>query len=259
MGEPVDPDQMVDLRAHHLGPADRPPQHGLVHHHPDARRSGPGQQLLTAHAQRDPALGRLGRGVRIARAEQGAGVRLRLQQPVHELRLVRADLEGRLLQAQIRREPVGQDIAVRVPPAALVGLAHRLQEGVDLLLVRHAVRLEELLGVGEPEPGHLGGFHPADGGVADADGLARLLECQPGLGAQLLELLAENHAQNGGGAAPVGLRGHALPPHSGLRGRSLSRSSVNGGSMHLAHCNFQLVGCEVLLAAATVVLSSLAR
>ncbi|HST66342.1 MAG TPA: hypothetical protein VLM05_14250, partial [Mycobacteriales bacterium] len=75
--------QPVELAGQHLRSADLAAQRGLVQQHVQARRLGPGQQLLPAQPQRDPALD-VGRRDLRGRRHDRPRVRRCLQQAGHQ-------------------------------------------------------------------------------------------------------------------------------------------------------------------------------
>ena len=145
-------DEAVELGAHHGRAADGPPQHGLVHDRPDPGRVRPGEQVLALEAQGHPVLDLAGRYGLVAEPGDGPRVVLGLEQAVDELDVETADGGGRGLQAEVRLEPVGQDVAVLGPPVRLAGLLGQGEEPRPHLLVGHAVHGEQVRHIADLEP-----------------------------------------------------------------------------------------------------------
>ncbi len=161
-------DEPVQLLAHHRAPAHRPPQRRLVHDRPHDRRLRPGEQVLALEPHAHPAVDLVRRCGLVAQQGDGAGVSLGLEQAMHELHLEGADHRGGPFQAQVRLEPVGQDVAVLRPPARDVGLPGKRQHPSAHLLIGHAVQGEQVGHVPLLKP-HPAVFHPADLGPGGPD------------------------------------------------------------------------------------------
>ena len=173
--------QVLDLLAHDRGVAHRAAQHGLVQRGPQPRRAGPRQQPLAAHPQLDPPVQLVPADRRVAQLDDLAGVRRRLEQPGHELHLVVTDDRRGLLEADVRLEPVRQQVTEVVPPARVAGLAGQVEQALPVGGIGHAVQGEQVLDVPvlEADPAVL---HPADLRMRATDGLRGLLGSDlPGL------------------------------------------------------------------------------
>jgi hypothetical protein len=96
------------------------------------------------------------------------GVLAGLQQPGHELHLVRSDQRRRSLQTQVGLEPAGQHVAVMLPPPGRVGLLRQRQQRRTFLFVRHAVQRQQVRDIAllEADPAQL---HSADLGAGRSD------------------------------------------------------------------------------------------
>src|SRR5690606_14007404 len=127
-------DEVLELIAPGLGVENRPPQHHLVENDLEFRRSGPAtaQHFLPLHPQRHSLL-----DLAIADIRGGAcdrrGVLPRLEQAGHHGGLVVPKPAGRPLHADVELEPTGDDLAVRVPPAARLRLLGECDEDLRLL------------------------------------------------------------------------------------------------------------------------------
>jgi len=126
-----------------------------------------------------------------AAAGDGQRVVLGLQQPRDELQLVGLDLRGRLLQTEVVLEPLGHQVAVRVPPALHVRLRDQVDDLRALLGVLHAVKGEQVLHVAflEADPAAL---HPAQLRFRPADAVRGLAPADPGALAKSAQLGAED-------------------------------------------------------------------
>jgi hypothetical protein len=123
--------------------------------------AAPPHELLAPHSQADAAVDLVtGRGV-AAKLDDGAGVRLRLQQARNELGFEAADDAGGLFQPQIVLEPAGHHVAEGVPPAGRVGLLGQGEQGGPFVIVIYAIRAEQVGHVAELETGPAA-LHPAD-------------------------------------------------------------------------------------------------
>ena len=130
-------------------------------------------------------------------AEQGDGARvlLRLEEAVHELQLEGADDRSGGLQAQVRLEPVGRDVAVPRPPARRVGLPGERHHGGPRLLVGDTVEGEQVCYVSLLEP-HPAVLHAADLGPRRADRVTRPFWRDTRGFAIAVQLVAQNHARD---------------------------------------------------------------
>src|SRR5690625_3347993 len=193
--------QPLELPAHDVGPADRATHSGLVDDRPQLAAAIALDVALAPHAHRDPVLGH-GIGNRPRGGDDRAGVLLGLKHAGHELRLVDADAGGGLLKADIDLEPVGQRIAVVLPPAGLLGFARQLDHGLDLDLVGDAVQLQQVLDIAdlEADPSQ---FHPADLRFRTPDVVARLAAGHPARLTRLAEFGSEQHTPDCGTAPPL--------------------------------------------------------
>src|SRR6266516_4396609 len=206
------PDEPLELRAHDLGTADRAAQRRLVQHHPQAWSVRALQQALPGHPERDPALDLLWSVVQ-GTLDHRAHVVLGLQQAGHELALVGTDQGGRALQVDVGAEPGGQDVAVVLPPAGLVGLASKSDQARDLDGVAHAVEVEQVHQIALLEA-DLPVLQPMDLPLRRADRLPGLLPREAPLRAQPSELRTDQYAADGWSASRLSL-GHV--PASGGR------------------------------------------
>jgi hypothetical protein len=80
----------------------------------------------------------------VAEADDGARVVGRLEQAVHELRLVRTDDGRGLFQADVGLQPRRDEVGVLVPPAGRVGLAGERQQRLAVLVVGDLVEREQV-------------------------------------------------------------------------------------------------------------------
>ena len=207
-------DERLDLPAHRRPRADRPAQHRLVDDGPQLDRLRPVEDLLAAHPQVDAAVDLLCLGPAVAEQHHRPRVVRRLQQPRHELHLVRADQRGGGLQPEIGLEPVGQHVAVAVPPSGRVGLPGQGEQPLPLVGVDLAVEREQILDVALLEA-HPPELHPADLGLGRPDLPAGVLPADPLRLAEPAQVRAEQHAQDrratpGSGCLASGR--HAAPP-----------------------------------------------
>ena len=167
-------DEVLDLLAHHLGTADRAPQYRLVENGPEPGRGHLGQQSLAAHPQLDPPVQLLVADGAVPETDHFTGVGPRLQQARHELYFVVADDGGGGFQADVRLEPVRQEVAEIVPPSGVAGLPGQRQQARPLVGIGDAVQREQVADVPvlEADPAVL---HPADLGMRAANSLSGML------------------------------------------------------------------------------------
>ena len=180
--------------------ADRTPQRRLVDDEPHPGRIDAGEHFLAAHPQADPALGLVGGKGAVPERGHGAGIVLGLEQAVHELDLKVADQRRGHLQAQIRLEPLREDVVVLGPPAGRVGLPGQREHARPHLLVGHAVEGEQVLDVPLLEP-HPPVLDAADLRPRAADLVPRLVGRDAARLAQAAELVSQHDAKNGRAAA----------------------------------------------------------
>ena len=159
--------QVLELRPHDVGAADDPAQRALVHHRPQRGRLRPGQDLLAG----DPGLGLaedLVFGWVVAQPDDRASVVRGLQQAGDELELVLPDDRGRGLEAEVRLDPVRQDVRVPLPPARRARLAGQPHQRLALLARADLVQGQQVRDVAllERDPAVL---HAADLGMRAAD------------------------------------------------------------------------------------------
>ena len=204
-------DQLADLRAHDVSAGGRhgPAQRVLVDDQPQPGRGRAGEDLLALQPQRYPALGFGAGGVREPGPDAGVRVVGGLQQAGYPVRVVAADRGGGFLQADKGAEPGRQHVVVAVPPAGLAGLLGQRHERVHLPGIGDAVGGQEPLDRQRLEAA-FGAFHPAHRPGRGVDRPGGLLIAQPGLFPQRLQLLAQDHAQHGRGAAGVAVFAHVL-------------------------------------------------
>ena len=124
--------QVTQLAELDIDAGHRAAQRHLVDKHPEPQLPlpEPALALLAEDGVPLPVLDR-----EVAEREHGRRVLLGLQQAGYELRLVDADRSRGLFHADIRLEPVRQDVVVPVPPARPVRL---LRQGQELLTVGRA-------------------------------------------------------------------------------------------------------------------------
>jgi len=209
--------EVRQLPAHHRAPADRPLDRSLVQDRPHQRRPRLAEQLLARQPQRHPPLDLQGRRRGVAKQRDGARVVRRLEQPVHELHLERADDRGRRLQAEVLLEPVGGHVGERRPPAGLVRLPlQRLHLGAQVR-IGDGVQGEQVIDVSvlEPDPAV---FQPADLRARRADRVRGLIRGDSSRGPQPVQLAAKDQPVNGraagGGAVTISVVAEHLCPLS---------------------------------------------
>ena len=198
--------QSDKLGVHHLLATDRAAQCRLVHHGPQPGPARLCEHFLPGQAQAHPALDLFGRRGGLSQPDHGPCVIGRLEQSGNELHLVEPYQRRCLFQSHVDLEPVGQDVAVLVPPAGRVRLLGQGDQGLGLLLV-HAVEVKQVLYVAllEADPPQ---FHPADLGSRSPDRVSGVV---PGnsLGlAQPAELGTQQDPQHGRATARL-CRDHA--------------------------------------------------
>ncbi len=177
VGQLGDLDQMLYLGPHHRALA-QPPQRRLVDHGPQTGRLRLGEDFLPCHSQRDPPFGVVGGATGVPELDEGTGHLPGLQQVGYELRLIGADHRAGLLETEVHLEPVGQDVAVAVPPSGLVGLPGHGQERHSFRFADNAVQGEQVGDVTLLEA-HPAELHAADLGVGPSDRVSGCLGTDP--------------------------------------------------------------------------------
>jgi hypothetical protein len=184
--------QVQHLRPHDLRAADDPAQSALVQDGPHLRRVLPVQDFLTGHPRLGPPVDLVFRR-QGAQPDHRAGVFLDLQQAGNELQLVLADEGGGGLKAEVRLDPVRQDVRVRLPPAGRVGSPGEVEQRLALVARADTVEGQQVGDVAllEPDPTVL---HPADFGVRPADARGGLLGRHARVFAEPTQVSAEHEA-----------------------------------------------------------------